>query len=98
MAAKIFVFVISRNFHEIINFVFREIFLEFREISQNTKSKFGRNFRNFANHEIKIWAIFCYILCVKNEFSIKKNSKLIVHQILMSFDNFSFEAKKVLFS
>ena len=47
MAAKIFVFVISQNFREIFNFVFREIFLEFREISRNTKLKFGRNFSQF---------------------------------------------------
>ena len=38
LAAKIFVFVISRYFREIFNFVFREIFLEFREILQ-TRSK-----------------------------------------------------------
>ena len=31
-AAKIFVFIISRNFREIFNFVFRKIVLEFREI------------------------------------------------------------------
>ena len=27
--------------------MFREIYLEFREILQKTKSKFGRKFRNF---------------------------------------------------
>ena len=52
VAAKIFVFVILRNFREIFNLVFCEIFLEFREISQNTKSKFGRNFHNFAHSSI----------------------------------------------
>ena len=35
MAAKIFVFVISRNFSEIFNFVFHKISLEFREIQNN---------------------------------------------------------------
>ena len=44
VAAKIFVFVFSRKFREIISFVFSEIFLQFREI--------------FAKHEIKICAKF----------------------------------------
>ena len=44
VAAKIFVFVFLRKFREIINFVFREIFLQFREI--------------FAKHEIEISAKF----------------------------------------
>ena len=35
VAAKILVFVISRNFCEIFNFVFCKIFLEFREIQNN---------------------------------------------------------------
>ena len=43
-AAKIFVFVFSRNFREISNFVFPKIFTEFRET------------RNFAKHDIEIWA------------------------------------------
>ena len=39
--------------------MFHEIVLEFREISQNTNSKFGQNFRYFANHEIqKLGTIF----------------------------------------
>ena len=58
VAAKIFVFVMSRKFREIFNFVFREIYLEFRKISRNTKSKFGGKFRIFAKHEIKMWATF----------------------------------------
>ena len=44
VAAKIFVFVFLRKFREIINFVFREIFLQFREI--------------FMKHEIEVWAKF----------------------------------------
>ena len=59
VAAKIFVFVISRNFREIFNFLFREIFLEFREtrnqnldkifaISRNTKPKLGAHFCYFG--------------------------------------------------
>ena len=40
---------------EIFKFVFCENFLEFSEISRNTKSKFGRNFRNFAKHKINIF-------------------------------------------
>ena len=60
VAAKIFVSIISRNFLEIFNCVFCEIFLEYREISRNKKLKFGRNFRNFARHEIKICEHFCY--------------------------------------
>ena len=39
--AKIFVLVISRNSHEIFNFVFREISLEFREILRNTYRYLG---------------------------------------------------------
>ena len=35
VAAKIFVFLISRNFREIFNFVFRQIILKFHEILQN---------------------------------------------------------------
>ena len=58
VAAKMFVFVLLQNGREIFNFVLCEIFLEFREISLNTKLKFGRNFRHFAKHEIKIWAKF----------------------------------------
>ena len=60
VAAKIFVSIISRNFLEIFNCVFCEIFLEYREISRKTKLKFGWNFRNFARHEIKICEHFCY--------------------------------------
>ena len=42
----------------IFNLVFREISLKFCEISQNTKSKFGRKFRNLAKREFgQIWAI-----------------------------------------
>ena len=52
VAAKIFVSIISRNFLEIFNCVFCEIFLAFCEISRNMKLKFGRNFCNFAKHEI----------------------------------------------
>ena len=37
----------------IFNFVFREIFLYFCEISLNTNSKFGRHFCNFAIYEVK---------------------------------------------
>ena len=44
VAAKIFVFVFSRKFFLFISFVFREIFLQFREI--------------FAEHEIEICAKF----------------------------------------
>ena len=59
VAAKIFVFVISRNFREIFNFVFREIFLEFRikiwakfyAISRNTKPKLGALFCYFGRIE-----------------------------------------------
>ena len=32
--------------------LFREISLAFREISRNTKSKFGRNIRDFAKREM----------------------------------------------
>ena len=53
VAAKIFVSSISQTISEIFNFVFREILLEFRD----TKSKFGRNFRNFSKHELNFWAI-----------------------------------------
>ena len=35
VAVKIFVFVISQDFHEIFNFVFRQIFLKFHEIQNN---------------------------------------------------------------
>ena len=53
VAAKNFVSSISQTFYEIFNFVFREILLEFRD----TKSKFGRNFRNFSKNELNFWAI-----------------------------------------
>ena len=43
-----FVFIVSQNFRKIFNFVFCKIFLEFREILRNTKSKFGWIFCNFA--------------------------------------------------
>ena len=43
VAAKKFVFIISRNFREIINFVFRESFPEFYEISRNS-NKCRQNF------------------------------------------------------
>ena len=46
VAAKIFVFVFSRKFLEIIRFVFRKIFLQFRKI--------------FAKHEIQICAKFSW--------------------------------------
>ena len=62
MAAKNFVFAISRNF----NFMFSEIFLEFREISRHAKSKVGRNFLNFAKHEIKIVSLF-FPFCMKRD-------------------------------
>ena len=44
VAAKIFVFVFSRKFREIISFVFREFFLQFHV--------------TFAKHEIEIFAKF----------------------------------------
>ena len=43
VAAKIFVFIIQRNFREIINFVFREIFTEFHKILRNS-NKCCQNF------------------------------------------------------
>ena len=62
---------------------FREIFAKiliscFAKFSQNlakfrdTKSKFGRNFRNSAKHEIKIWATFL-LFCKKRGFFQFKN-------------------------
>ena len=53
--------------------VFREIFLEFREISWNTKSNFRRNYRNFATHEIKIWETFLQKNMIFNRFLKIKN-------------------------
>ena len=55
------------------NCVFREIFLEFREISWNTKSNFRRNYRNFATHEIKIWETFLQKNMIFNRFLKIKN-------------------------
>ena len=43
------VFVISQNFPEVFNFVFREIFLEFWE----NLNYFAKLEENFAKHEIK---------------------------------------------
>ena len=60
VAASNFFFVILQNIREIFNYVFREISLEFREISQNKKSKFGRNFHNFANTKSKLGQYFGY--------------------------------------
>ena len=40
VAAKIFVFVFSRKFGEIINFAFAKFSFSFAKISQNTKLKF----------------------------------------------------------
>ena len=51
MAAKIFVFVFSRKFREIISFAIREIFLQFRE--------------NFAKPEIEINIIIILMNFVK---------------------------------
>ena len=103
LAANIFVFVISWNFRKIFNFVFGEIFLEFREILRKTKSKFGRKFRNLAKHEIKMWATF-WPFCKREVFFFtfkNVNNYLFlwhnVHQIKMDFDKFSFRAKKVCF-
>ena len=42
VAVTNFVFVFSRKFHEIINFEFREIFFQFREISRNTNWNLGK--------------------------------------------------------
>ena len=70
VAAKKFVFVISRNF----SFRVSQIFLEFREISQNTKSKYGRKFRIFAKHEIKMSTTF-WSFCKKYDFLILKMQK-----------------------
>ena len=51
VATKNLVFVISRNFREIFNFVFREIFLEFCKIK--IYFRFAKLKENFAKHEIK---------------------------------------------
>ena len=72
-------------------------FLEFCEISQNTKFKFGRNFRNPAKYKIKIWTLVWPILLQMADFKNRflANSKQlfiylfilgqIVHQIRMDF-------------
>ena len=75
VAAKIFVFVISRNFREIFNFVFREIFLEFRENSWNKKLKFGQHFCYFAKKRwffnfkiLKFLFYFLNTMFIKSDF------------------------------
>ena len=61
-------------FREIFNFVFREITLEFREISRKTKSKFGRNFRNFAKLKHNFGNIFAILQkeMIFNLYNVKK--------------------------
>ena len=54
VATEIFVFMFSRKFCEIISFVFREIFLQFREIFAKYEieicAKFSRNSKEISQH------------------------------------------------
>ena len=104
LAANIFVFVISWNFRKIFNFVFREIFLEFREILRKTKSKFGRKFRNLAKHEIKMWATF-WPFCKREVFFLLSKMLTIIYFCDIMFIkskwiliNFHFGQKRFVFS
>ena len=51
VVTKIFVFVISRKFRKILISCFAKFSSSFAKFSRNTKSKFGRNFRDFAKHQ-----------------------------------------------
>ena len=59
------------------NFATHELKI-FANISRNTKSKFGQNFRHFAKHEIKVWATFL-LFCKKEMIFLLQNFLKIIY-------------------
>ena len=81
MVTKIFVFVISRKFREILISCFAKFSSSFAKFSRNTKSKFGRNFRDFAKFFDEIFVISRNI----NQFLLKFNKILIITPYLVDW-------------
>ena len=81
VVTKIFVFVISRKFREILISCFAKFSSSFAKFSRNTKSKFGRNFRDFAKIFDEIFVISRNI----NQFLLKFNKILIITPYLVDW-------------
>ena len=81
VVTKIFVFVISRKFREILISCFAKFSSSFAKFSRNTKSKFGRNFRDFAKFFDEIFVISRNI----NQFLLKFNKILIITPYLVDW-------------